>query len=111
MRARECCERRVCEARAARARERRLRPRLVRTEIVVFSGIPDFNIGDTIVDLNEPLPLEARAALRPPPAAGYMAEYDLCLCYMSFAPCCCALLIYGHLPNLPCFEMRTGIGI
>jgi len=27
-------------------------------DIVVFSGIPDFNIGDTLVDLNEPLPLE-----------------------------------------------------
>ena len=27
-------------------------------EIVVFSGIPDFNIGDTIVDLDNPLPLE-----------------------------------------------------
>ena len=27
-------------------------------EIVVFSGIPDFNIGDTLVDLNDPMPLE-----------------------------------------------------
>jgi len=27
-------------------------------EIVVFSGVPDFNIGDTIVDLANPMPLE-----------------------------------------------------
>merc|ERR1719182_1160375 len=27
-------------------------------EIVVFSGIPDFNIGDTLVDLDNPMPLE-----------------------------------------------------
>jgi len=27
-------------------------------EIVVFSGVPDFNIGDTLVDLDNPMPLE-----------------------------------------------------
>ena len=27
-------------------------------EIVVFSGIPDFNIGDTLVDMDDPMPLE-----------------------------------------------------
>ena len=27
-------------------------------EIVVFSGIPDFNIGDTLVDMDAPMPLE-----------------------------------------------------
>ena len=27
-------------------------------EIVVFSGIPDFNIGDTLVDMDDPRPLE-----------------------------------------------------
>jgi len=27
-------------------------------EIVVFSGIPDFNIGDTLVDLDNPMPME-----------------------------------------------------
>ena len=27
-------------------------------DIVVFAGVPDFNIGDTLVDLNDPMPLE-----------------------------------------------------
>jgi len=34
-------------------------------DIVVFSGIPDFNIGDTLVDLNEPRPLEPIAVEHP----------------------------------------------
>ena len=34
-------------------------------DIVVFAGVPDFNIGDTIVDLNEPDPLPPIAVEQP----------------------------------------------
>jgi len=34
-------------------------------EIVVFSGIPDFNIGDTLVDLDNPLPLDPISVEQP----------------------------------------------